>query len=149
MCFWRCLAKHYNQETRAINLVKIAKDLFYKYYDTKEKKRNHRLYLGLELHEIEDIEIFFNINVNIYKLNVNENEILAERQHIHNDRNKDDKMTLGLYENHFVYIKNVNHLCKVFRCEQCKKTFVNHDNLIRHQKAECFELYKDVFSKKN
>ena len=152
MCFWRCLAKHYNKDVRPINLVKIAKDLFYKYYDSdyiKEKKNtkcNHTSYLGIELYELEDIEIFFNINVNVYKIHVNKDEILAEKVHLHYDSsNKSDSITLGLYENHFIYIKDINKLCKVFRCEQCKKVFTRHDSLTKHQKSDCFELYKDMF----
>ena len=38
-------------------------------------------------------------------------------------------------------------ICKVFRCDKCKKQFTRHNNLISHQKTECSELYKDIFAK--
>ena len=156
LCFWRCLAKYKHPDVRNNKLIKASKDLFYKYYENEEVKAKykdskilittHKKYLGLDLSEIENIEIFFDISINIYGLQINNNEILAEKIHINGD-NKKEKMTIGQYENHFVFIKeNIDNLCKVFRCEQCLKSFVEHRNLIKHQKSECGELYKDVFA---
>ena len=68
------------------------------------------------------------------------------RVHVSNKSEK-NVFTLGLYENHFAYIKDINMICKVFRCDKCKKQFTRNNNLVTHQKTECSELYKDVFAK--
>ena len=68
------------------------------------------------------------------------------RVHVSNKSEK-NVVTLGLYENHFVYIKDISMICKVFRCDKCKKQFTRHNNLISHQKTECSELYKVIFAK--
>ena len=58
LCFWRCLAKHYHQSVHNTMLIKKSKDLYYKYYGNDLK---HKSYLGVNIHELEDIEIFLRI----------------------------------------------------------------------------------------
>ena len=54
-------------------------------------------------------------------------------------------MTLGLYLDHFVLIKELNKLCKCFKCDKCHAIFARSDNLLNHQKTKCEELYVDKF----
>ena len=151
--FWRCLSRFYNPNEHHAKLIKKSKDLYYKYYendeiknkysDTKTNIVSHKFYLGIQIRELEDVEIFFNVSINVYNLVINDNNITAVRERVSNKAEK-NKIILGLYEN-FVFIKDINKLCQIFRCEKCMKTFTRSDNLLRHQKAECGELYKDMF----
>ena len=56
-------------------------------------------------------------------------------------------LTLGLYENHFVFIKELNKLCDKYRCEHCDRIFKRSDFLLNHQKNVCDKLYVDEFTK--
>ena len=58
LCFWRCLAKHYHQNVHIKQLIKASKDLYYKYYGKDVK---HKDYLGVNIHELENIELFLRI----------------------------------------------------------------------------------------
>ena len=149
------MSRFYNPNEHHAKLIKKSKDLYYKYYendeiknkysDTKTNIVSHKLYLGIQIRELEDVEIFFNVSINVYNLVINDNNITAVRERVSNKAEK-NKIILGLYENHFVFIKDINKLCQIFRCEKCMKTFTRSDNLLRHQKAECGELYKDMFT---
>ena len=155
LCFWRCLSRFYNPNEHHAKLIKKSKDLYYKYYENDEIKNkysdtkinivSHKFYLGIQIRELEDVESFFNVSINVYNLVINDNNITAVRERVSNKAEK-NKIILGLYENHFVFIKDINKLCQIFRCEKCMKTFTRSDNLLRHQKAECGELYKDMFT---
>ena len=91
-------------------LIKKAKDLFNEYY----KDKDHKEYLGVELDELEYIEKYFNVDIKIYDLFVQDKDIVVERKRT--TLKDENVVTLGLYENHFVYIKNLNSLTKTFRC---------------------------------
>jgi len=54
-------------------------------------------------------------------------------------------LKLGLYDNHFVYIKDIHKLCNKYRCDKCNQVFTRCDNLITHQKNTCTDLYQDKF----
>ena len=79
----------------------------------------------------------------IYDLTIENNEIIAERKRVCKDTNK---LILGLYENHFIQIKDVNKLCKKYRCQSCNSYFTRNDNLVTHQKSACGKLYMDQFT---
>ena len=45
----------------------------------------HKSYLGVNIHELEDIEIFFkDISINVYNLKIENNSINAMRVHVSN-----------------------------------------------------------------
>ena len=105
LCFWRCLAKMKYPKLENKKLIKKSKKLFKKYYPNQ----NINDYSGVDISEFNKIETFFNINIMIYDLTIENNEIIAERKRVCKDTNK---LILGLYENHFIQIKDVNKLCK-------------------------------------
>ena len=106
LCFWRCLAKYKFPNIENKKLLHKSKILFKKQY-TNDKSINE--YSGINIYEIDKVESFFKINILIYDLTIENNEIIAERKRICNENNK---LVLGLYENHFILIKNINNLCK-------------------------------------
>ena len=142
MCFWRCLAKHLNNDVVNKKLVRISKELYKEYYNIDSGN-----YLGVNISEFDEIENKFDVEIRVYELSVDQNgniEAIIQR------RSKDRKncMSLGLYENHFVYIFDVNKLCKSFRCDCCGYVFNRHDNLVTHQRnSTCEMLYKEEFVK--
>ena len=87
-------------------LIHKSKKLFKKYY-TNDKSINECS--GINIYEIDKVESFFKINIMIYDLTIEINEIIAEQKRICNENNK---LILGLYENHFILNKNINNLCK-------------------------------------
>ena len=142
ICVSGCLANHLNNDVVNKKLVRISKELYKEYYNIDSSN-----YLGVNISEFDEIENKFDVEIRVYELSVDQNgniEAIIQR------RSKDGKncMSLGLYENHFVYIFDVNKLCKSFRCDCCGYVFNRHDNLVTHQRnSTCEILYKEEFVK--
>jgi len=146
LCFWRCLAKYFNPSTPHRKLIRISKKLFREYYNVSPKE-----YAGVNVTEFDDIERKFDIEIRYYEIYINPNskgsdtlEAIKKRS----CKNESKALTLGLYESHFVFIHNVQKLCKSYKCEHCDAIFTEHDNMVRHQRNTCGKLFKEKFTEK-
>ena len=54
------------------------------YWNTKIKIVPHKEYLGLDLCELEDIEMFFDVMINVYQLQLDDEQVIASRLHVSN-----------------------------------------------------------------
>ena len=71
--------------------------------------------------------------------------IEATKMRSANDKNA---LTLGMYENHFIYIHDIHKLCKSYKCDKCNQIFTRHDSMIDHQRNTCGSLHSEVFTNK-
>jgi hypothetical protein len=97
-----------------------AKDLYKDYYKIKGYKK----YSGVDIQELDDIEDYFIVNVNIYRFNGK--KAVMER---HSKKTYQSTLSLNIYTeldqnlHHFSYIINLDQLSKVFQCPECHSFF--------------------------
>lgn len=65
LCFWYCLARQWYPDLRLDRLSTKAKDLYKDYYKIKTSKN----YSGVDIQELDEIEDYFIVNINIYRFN--------------------------------------------------------------------------------
>jgi hypothetical protein len=65
LCFWYCLTLHYEPTSRLDRMATMSKKMFKKFYGEKSKVTN---YQGIKMNEIEQVESFFKISINIYNI---------------------------------------------------------------------------------
>ncbi len=160
LCFWRCLSYHVMdpkpEDPRNIN--KTMKNIFKQYYQEKEDIKNYngvqyvaynKEYTDEALDndeyekkndEIDLIEKHFNVNINVYT-NDEPDIIQIDRRSICNYNNT---LNLMRYNNHFMYIKNLEQVRHCYKCKKCSKIFKNMEACHRHEK-HCDELVKHTF----
>jgi hypothetical protein len=158
LCFWRCLSYHQTKPEDPRNINKKMKQLFNDYFN---KEKDNKNYNGVEFvaydkeyadealdnveydkknDEIDLIEKCYNININVYTHD--EPELLQiDRRSI---TNYDDTMNLMRYNNHSMYIRNLQQIRHCFKCKKCTKIFKNMEACNRHENT-CDELVKHTF----
>ena len=183
LCFWRCLAYHYDKPKDHRDIKKRVKKLFNDFYnqDIKTYDDITKTYKGIKyvnsfelnqdapynehdeieylfdterLHEIDEIEKHFKININVYTNDecikeINKETGEKERKYIVEiDRRSmlkyEDTLNLMRYKNHFMYIKDLNQIRHSYRCKKCSKIFNNMEACNRHEKR-CDELIRHTF----
>jgi hypothetical protein len=128
-CFWFCLARHKYPELRLDRLSTKAKDLYRDYYKVKADK----IYSGVDIQELNQIEEHFRVNINVYRFNGK--KALMER---HSKKNYESTISLNIYTDldqnlhHFSYIINLDQLTKVFQCPECHPFFSEFKKIKRH-----------------
>jgi stress-induced morphogen len=65
LCFWYCLAHQRYTELRLDRLSTKAKNLYKDFYKSKAGK----MYSGVEIQELDQIETHFSVNINVYRFN--------------------------------------------------------------------------------
>jgi hypothetical protein len=90
--------------------------------------------------ELDLIEKHFKININVYT-NDEPEIIQIDRRSI---TKYDDTLNLMHYNNHFMYITNLNQIRHSYKCKKCAKIFTNMEACNRHEK-KCDELVKHTF----
>ncbi|EGF80718.1 hypothetical protein BATDEDRAFT_24563 [Batrachochytrium dendrobatidis JAM81] len=99
-------------QNRLDRFSSIAKELFEEYY-----KKSFNNYQGVDEAELESIENYFSIKINIYS--TTEKKAILLR---HSNKQLSDILNLNLYTdkqiNHFFYIKTINILSKTFQCPE-------------------------------
>ena len=171
LCFWKCLAYHYDKPKDHRDIKKRVKKLFNNFYnqDIKTYDDITKIYKGIEYveyykadyedenklsDEIEKVENHFKININVYTNDectkeINEKTGEKEKNYIVEiDRRSmlkyDDTLNLMRYKNHFMYIKDLNQIRHCYRCKKCSKIFKNMEACNRHEK-KCDELIRHTF----
>ena len=108
LCLFRCLTLHFGASL--YSLEREAKRL-------KEKLEQHtgKSYdQGIEVGMLANVEIYFNIAINVYSL---QEDLTAKV--IRLSKLDHDVMHLNLHENHFSYIKRFNSYAKKYTCTIC------------------------------
>ena len=136
LCFWRCLAIK-KENVTPDRCSRIAKQLFTNYYGHK----NYEKYPGLNINkELEKVEKYFDVNVNIYSQDKKDVVKLYRRS-----LNKQlTTMYVNLYKNHFSYIKDIDKYGQTYACH-CGKIFKSPKLLNRHM-TTCTDKVKFVYT---
>ena len=119
-----CLARHRYPEIRLARLSTKAKDLYKDYYKIKGNKN----YSGVDIQELDEIEDYFIVNINIYRFNGK--KAVMER---HSTKTYKSSLSLNIYTeldqnlHNFSYIINLDQLTKVFQCPECHSFFIQKD----------------------
>jgi hypothetical protein len=137
LCFWRCLSYHLTKPGDPRNINKKMKQLFNDYYNKEKdiKNYNHdgvkfvaydKEYTDEALDndeydkkndQIDLIEKHFNVNINAYTHD--EPELLQIDRR--SSTNYDDTMNLMRYNNHFMYLKNLQQIRHCYKCKNVLK----------------------------
>ena len=156
LCFWRCLAYHSEKPIDPRNVNKKLKQLFNDYYKNTKDIKN---YNGVEYvaykeqyndlnndeydnknDELDLIERFFKININVYT-NDEPNELMIDRSSINLF---EDSINLLRYNNHIMYIKNMDQVRHCYKCKKCNKIF-KCDSLCNRHETKCNILVQHEF----
>ena len=124
MCFWRCLAAFFKiKDTR--RLERAANDLARRCLGRKKRK------VSMEI--ISEVAQTMDITITVYHPTWQNGAVVCEL------RDKfgtgDQIMNIGIVEGHCYLIKDLEGLCKIWRCTKCGVAFNRASNLKRH-KAE-------------
>ena len=164
LCFWRCLAAYLNPEKSDYRRLETpAKDLYNKFYGKKYEPSyegvqflEYRKFLNVDLieeyekaeDEIDKIEAYFKININIYTQDEKEminNELKPVTKIDRRSINTyNDTLYLLRYDKHFCYIKKFEKFVFSFKCCKCGKLWSNFSACQRHEKA-CSDFCKHDF----
>ena len=127
MCFWFCLASFKSPATRLDRLTRKATQLYKEYY----KNRPGNNYKGVNILELDDIETYFKLCINVYRLQ----EIKGIMEN-HSSNNFKDVMNLNIYtdkkRNNFSLITKINNYTKVFQCVKCDTFLSSYKKLKPH-----------------
>ena len=156
LCFWRCLSYHYDKPSDVRNVNKKLKQLFSNYYG---KAKDIKTYDGVEYvaykeqyddlnndeydkknDELDLIERFFKININVYT-NDEPDIFMIDRRSINLF---EDSINLLRYNNHFMYIKNMDQMRHCYKCKKCNKIFKCDKECNRHE-IKCNILVQHEF----
>ena len=149
MCFWNCLAFHKSKSRKSF---KLGKELYETFYENKPNKN----YLGFDIHnDLDKFENKFNIGVNIFELNKDNNFIQIRnciKSQINDDNDNEnihvflDQMNLLLTQDHFSYIRDIKNIEKSkFICDTCGHVFEDSTHLNLHNCKDFIK--KDKFCK--
>lgn len=122
-CAFRCLALHQGYDVK--NFEGKTKQLFDKWTTFKGVKDSQ----GVEYRELPEFESCFEINVEVYALNL-EGHVGS----VYKSRGRyEDTVYLHLYQGHFSYIKDFAVFAKKFQCKFCDKLWDHHGHFLRHE----------------
>ena len=118
LCFFRCVAIHFhpNKDTVLEKEVKV-----------------HRLAIkgDIDLAKLPDCEECFKLNINVFNVDSATDTIFPD---LRSSNSYTDVMNVLFYQNHFMYIKNINKLQLSFSCQKCNAIFGEFYNFKVHDK---------------
>jgi hypothetical protein len=131
LCFFRCLVYHNLPSLSPASFRKEVSSSLKKWLDYKQEIGEPiKIFSGVKLTEIPQLELCFSININIFELNS-----LSCCSPVHKSVSKfSNTLNLNKYQNHLSLILNVNSYCRKFICPHCNKHFPRKDNYQRHEK---------------
>jgi hypothetical protein len=143
-CFWQCLALYLNPEANVRFLTQTAYELMNKFYKKKKSIKERNAYLGIIYpDELELIEQFFEVGINVYVENPEKPETTTDERltkpllthRFATEELKNGEMDVLMIEQaHFCYIRpgNKQHILKSYKCDNCgfitdhRKTLESH-----------------------
>ena len=132
-CMFRCLAAHTKGGARR-GILKLANELFQKWLHHKGISESS--FKGVNLHEVSEIESFFQVSIYIYEIK-HKDQIVFRPMHLSmRKRQASEKvLNLALWERHLCYITNIKNLKHCFKCRTCEKLFKHRCRLEVHEKT--------------
>jgi hypothetical protein len=106
----------------------------------KNIKRAFKLFKGVKLSELPELEYMFSVNVYAYE-SLDENCLLMLYT---NGTEYNETMHLLLYSRHFMYIKDFVSVATRFLCHNCKKLLNRYSNCRRHERS-CANMTMEKF----
>ena len=120
LCLWRCIAV--GQGARIDRCSAIAKKLAKEFYGAADLPKT-------SLNDLDKIEEHLKLGIQVY-------EATEDAWHLmRRPANYKVKITIGVYEEHAFYIKDINKLAGVKCCGACRARFTQTGNLQRHAKT--------------
>ena len=131
LCFFRCLALLTDcrcEGSCRCNVPKqrTVKNLFKQYLDAMDMDKAE--FCGVNESDLVDLEMLFNITITVLSLKGCGRCDIVWRS----KRSGGVKLNLNVHEEHFSYIRNVEALCKSFRCMVCGAHFTRATNARWH-----------------
>ena len=123
LCFFRCLALHQGSSVHALQTDTMH------YY--QEAMGTGDKFKGVTLGDLDDMELEFDVNVNVYTLDENGTVSTVRRstgQHA-------TTMDLNLYKTHFSYIRDWELYATSFRCSKCGQLWKDRWSMHRHEET--------------
>ena len=132
LCLWRCIAVH--RGARSDRCTQAAKQLAKGFFKSSLAPRT-------SLDELEKVEVYLNkgkklsewLGIRVYEPELQQNgEIYWQLRKSPSDKLK-NIMTIGIYEGHAFFIKDIKKLAKTYVCNNCQARFTQAWNLQRHK----------------
>ena len=118
LCLARCLAVHFG--FRPDRCTREAK----RYATQFEEAVRHSMFYA----EFGELEVFFKVGITAYQ--VDDTRLFTLLYHSETDY--PTRMTIGVYDFHAFYIKDIHQVAEVFVCPKCGGTQTKSCHLIRH-----------------
>ena len=83
---------------------------------------------GVSENDLIDLEVIFNVAITVFSLKEDGRCDIVWRS----KRTGCMKLSLNIHENHFMYIRDTDKLCKSYRCLMCDASFTRARNARRH-----------------
>ena len=131
LCFFRCLALLMDcrcQDSCRCTVPKqrTTQSLFRQYLEAMDMDKAE--FCGVNESDLVDLELLFDITITVFSLKGCGRCDILWRSKRHGGR----KLNLNVYEEHFSYIRDVEALCRSFRCMVCGAHFTRATSARRH-----------------
>ena len=142
ICLFRALAVHLNGIEKLEEEISKIFNLFL----NNSEERVVSKFQAVHLNDIPKVEELLQLNIFLYDIDFVDGELIGElcRRSIQKYENS---VKLLRYNNHILYVNNINALFKAFRCTTCDTFFSKTGNLEQHL-VTCRDRIKHIYPKK-
>ncbi|KAG3126362.1 hypothetical protein PI124_g22175 [Phytophthora idaei] len=137
-CVFHCIAWHTFQSPKKDprRIQTQVKEAFKRYCSFKGVKYTLSLFRSfkpIDLLQLDEVENCFQLGINVYTMDVASGNVECIRR---SDKGY-EAMDILSYENHALYIKNIDMLQAKYQCPKCEMVFVSAEKLKNHKKNQC------------
>ncbi|KAG3122985.1 hypothetical protein PI126_g23904 [Phytophthora idaei] len=137
-CVFHCIAWHTFQSPKKDprRIQAQVKEAFKRYCSFKGVKYSLSLFKSfkpIDLLQLDEVEDCFQLGINVYKMDVVSGNVECMRR---SDKGYEAMYILS-YENHALYIKNIDMLQSKYQCPKREIVFVSAEKLKNHKKNQC------------
>jgi hypothetical protein len=143
LCFFACVAKALNPDIRGERCQSRANDLYKQFYNVKGADYKH--YAGFQFEEHDHAEEKFGIAINIWEYQAETEECEPIRRSTM--PSEAPIVNILQFNNHYMYISNVQTLLGQHQCDECGRFFNKHSNITHHKKYKQCHGKDDLFQK--
>jgi hypothetical protein len=129
LCLFRCLALHRGASKHS--LQSATKELYCRWAGTPKVPLH---FAGVTLFDLESVEDCFGLNIDVFEFLDSESTpyLIPKRRSAYKHT---DTVRLLLFKQHFMYIVNIDKVCKALACSKCQKLYKNAMRLNEHEKS--------------
>ncbi|EGZ22910.1 hypothetical protein PHYSODRAFT_479961 [Phytophthora sojae] len=137
-CVFHCIAWHTFQSPKKDprRIQAQVKEAFKRYCSFKGVKYSLSLFRSfkpIDLLQLDEVEDCFQLGINVYKMDVVSGNVECIRR---SDKGY-ETMDILSFENHALYIKNIDMLQAKYQCPKCEMVFVSAERVKNHKKNQC------------